>query len=226
MFRWTEVPEVVQTSHEGFFPENLMELSEVVVERLLWMIPLILSITVHEWAHAATAAWLGDDTARLLGRNTLNPVAHVDPVGTLLLPLLGIPFGWAKPVPINPVRFHRGTSMKLGVLMVAIAGPISNVVLAAACWLLKSTPFSRPGTGLDDGLATMIMLNIGLAVFNMLPIPPLDGSRIADALMPARLRPLWHHFSNYGFMLLIAMFLLPMVLTGANLVQLLFDALN
>lgn len=226
MFRWTEVLEAGQTSLDEIFPELLMGLSEIVIERLLWVIPLILSITVHEWAHAATAAWLGDDTARLLGRNTLNPVAHVDPIGTLLLPLLGVPFGWAKPVPINPVRFHRGTSMKLGVLLVAVAGPISNVVLAMMCWLLKSTPFSRPGTGLDDGLTTMIMLNIGLAVFNMLPIPPLDGSRIVDALMPTRLRPLWQQFSNYGFMLLIALFLLPMLMTGANLVQLLFDSLK
>jgi Zn-dependent protease len=204
----------------------MMELAEFVAERLLWMIPLILSITVHEWAHAASAAWLGDDTARLLGRNTLNPVAHVDPVGTLLLPLLGVPFGWAKPVPINPVRFRRGTSMKLGVLIVAIAGPVSNVVLAAICWLIRSAPLIRPGTGLADGLTTMIMLNMGLAVFNMLPIPPLDGSRIVDALMPTRLRPLWHQFSNYGFMLLIVLFLLPMLLMGVNLVQLLFNAIS
>lgn len=203
-----------------------MELSDLLTERLLWIIPLILSITVHEWAHAASASMLGDDTARLLGRNTLNPMAHIDPIGTLMLPLLGVPFGWAKPVAINPVRFHRGTSMKLGVLMVAIAGPISNVVLAAACWFLQLTPLITPGTSLHNGVTTMIMLNIGLAVFNMLPIPPLDGSRIADALMPPGLRPVWHKFSNYGFVLLIALFLLPMLFMGANIVQLLFDAMN
>ncbi len=200
-----------------------MDLAEILMNRLVWMVPLILSITVHEWAHAASANWLGDDTARLLGRNTLNPIAHVDPLGTLLLPLIGIPFGWAKPVPINPIRFRRGVNMKVGVLIVAIAGPISNVCLAAACWALSIGGASRLWAGTEQGINTMIMLNIGLAVFNMLPIPPLDGSRIADALMPARFRPAWNQFGNYGFALLIGLFLLPLFLGGVNLVQALFD---
>lgn len=203
-----------------------MELTDFLADRLLWMIPLILSISVHEWAHAASASCLGDDTARLLGRNTLNPIVHVDPVGTLLLPLLGIPFGWAKPVPFNPVRFRRGTSMKLGVVIVAIAGPISNVVLAATCWLIRSIAFITPGTHLYQGITMLIMLNLSLAIFNMLPIPPLDGSRIADALMPVGLRPMWHKFSNLGFVVLIAIFLLPVFFRGANLVQLLFDSIR
>jgi Zn-dependent protease len=199
-----------------------MDLTETLMDRLVWMVPLILSITVHEWAHAASANWLGDDTARLLGRNTLNPMAHVDPVGTLLLPLVGVPFGWAKPVPINPIRFRRGVNMKIGVLVVAVAGPISNVCLAAACWALSSGAAGRLSVATEQGINTMIMLNCGLAVFNMLPIPPLDGSRIADALMPARFRSAWNQFGNYGFALLIAMFLLPLFLGGVNLVQTLF----
>jgi Zn-dependent protease len=167
----------------------IMDTLEFVSQRLLWLIPLILSITVHEWAHAASAAWLGDDTARLLGRNTLNPLAHVDPVGTLLLPLLGVPFGWARPVPVNPVRFRSGTSMKLGVLMVALAGPVSNVVLALACHLIRTSPLIQAGTSLDRGIATMMMLNVSLALFNMLPIHLADqagnfaGSRLS---CPAR----------------------------------------
>ena len=175
---------------------------------------------------AASACWLGDDTARLLGRNTLNPIAHVDPVGTLMLPLLGIPFGWAKPVPINPIRFRRGIGMKMGVFIVALAGPISNIVLASLCWLLQSTPLVERGSPLDQAITTLIILNVALAVFNMLTIPPLDGSRIVDSLMPTRFRPLWHQFSNYGFVILIALFVLPLVLRGANLVQWIFDLVS
>jgi Zn-dependent protease len=113
--------------------------------------------------------------------------------------------------------------MKIGVLIVAIAGPISNVCLATACWALSIGAGGRLSATTEQGINTMIMLNCGLAVFNMLPIPPLDGSRIADALMPARFRPAWNQFGNYGFALLIAIFLLPLILGGVNLVQTLFD---
>lgn len=203
-----------------------MDLIDIVTDRLMWLIPLILSITVHEWAHAATAAWLGDDTARLLGRTTLNPVAHVDPIGTLLLPLIGIPFGWAKPVPFNPVRFRSGVRMKLGVLLVAIAGPISNVVMAGLCLAIERLLMVQEGSALHNGLELLVQLNLTLALFNLLPIPPLDGSRIADALMPARLRPLWHKFSNFGFLLLIALFVIPMLLQGINIAESLCNALG
>lgn len=191
-----------------------MDFFDMLAERLLWLIPLILSITVHEWAHAASANWLGDDTARLQGRNTLNPLSHVDPVGTLLLPILGVPFGWAKPVPINPVRFRRDVNMKLGVLLVAGAGPFSNVCLAAICWsLLQLTGESA----ISQRLSTMIVLNVSLAVFNLLPIPPLDGSRIVDAMMPTRFRPAWNAFSNLGFAVLLLLFLVPPLLMGFSL---------
>src|SRR5271157_1843260 len=103
---------------------------QTILARLTFLVPLILSLSVHEWAHAWAAWRLGDDTARLLGRMTLNPLAHIDPLGTVLLPLLGVPFGWAKPVPVNPLRF-RGVSMSIGMLLTAAAGPISNIVLAA-----------------------------------------------------------------------------------------------
>src|SRR4051812_47199579 len=105
-----------------------MRLSDLLLDRAVAFIPVLLSLTVHEWAHAWTAWRLGDDTAKMLGRVSLNPVDHIDPVGTLLLPLLGVPFGWAKPVPINPVRFHGNVSMAMGVLLTAAAGPISNLL--------------------------------------------------------------------------------------------------
>ena len=101
------------------------------LERLIWFIPVLLSLTVHEWAHAWTAWKLGDDTAKHLGRLTLNPIAHMDPVGTFLLPLMGVPFGWAKPVPVNPLRFDQSVSIRGEMMLVAIAGPISNVCIAA-----------------------------------------------------------------------------------------------
>src|SRR5215831_21359818 len=94
------------------------------------LIPLLLSLTVHEWAHAWSAYRLGDDTASMQGRLTLNPIAHIDPIGTLILPLLGVPFGWAKPVPVNPTRFRRGVNMSRGMMITAAAGPLSNVALA------------------------------------------------------------------------------------------------
>src|SRR5580700_1620810 len=103
------------------------------LERILGLIPLILSLTVHEWAHAYSAFRLGDDTAARMGRMTFNPIPHIDPFGTILCPLLGIPFGWAKPVPVNPTRFRRDVSMRTGMMITAAAGPISNLLLAVLC---------------------------------------------------------------------------------------------
>lgn len=200
-------------------------LQDLIVERLIWWIPLVLSITVHEWAHAASASWLGDDTARLLGRNTLNPLAHIDPVGTVLLPLLGIPFGWAEPVPINPLRFRRSISMKLGVLLVAIAGPISNLCLAGLCWSVSSLlAVSRFGDSeMLAVLGNVVGLNLALAFFNLLPIPPLDGSRVVDSLISSRFRPLWNSFSQFGVVLLLALILLPQLLIGFSMVNWFFQ---
>src|SRR5580698_8792478 len=103
------------------------------LQGIKYLIPLILSLTVHEWAHAYSAFRLGDDTAARQGRLTLNPIPHIDPFGTILCPLLGIPFGWAKPVPVNPVRFNREISMRAGMMITAAAGPLSNLVLAVLC---------------------------------------------------------------------------------------------
>src|SRR5579872_3573193 len=100
---------------------------------LMTLVPLVLSLTVHEWAHAYSAFRLGDDTAARMGRMTLNPIPHIDPIGTILLPMLGIPFGWAKPVPITPTRFRRDISMRAGIMITAAAGPLSNLVLAVLC---------------------------------------------------------------------------------------------
>ncbi len=196
------------------------------LERLLILVPLWLCLTVHEWAHAWTAFQLGDDTAMRLGRLTLNPLVHVDPIGTFLLPMLGVPFGWAKPVPVNPTRFRREVRMDLGLLATAAAGPVSNVVLAAltiAIWSTFNVFGAAPSPPLQGLLLFVVQLNVILAAFNMLPIMPLDGSRIADALMPEKLRPAWNRFCGLGPAPLIALIVLPQ-LAGFPLFDWILDA--
>jgi Zn-dependent protease len=164
--------------------------------RLVFWIPFVLSLAVHEYAHARAAAWFGDDTATSQGRTTLDPFAHIDLVGTLVLPFLGVPFGWARPVPVNPANFRTRGDGRLAMLFTAAAGPLSNValalLLAALIGLLGavSPPLLRGPLG--DVLASTVGLNIVLALFNLLPIPPLDGSRVVDWLCPPWLRPAWN----------------------------------
>ncbi len=201
----------------------MLDFSEAaLLARLTLFIPLLLSLAVHEWAHAWTAAKLGDDTAERAGRLTLNPLAHVDPIGTLLLPLLGIPFGWAKPVPIEPLRFRRDVSLRAGVALTAAAGPLSNLVLAALCTALAYAHASlAPGTmdasaGLPRLLETAVFLNVVLALGNAFPIPPLDGSRVVDAFVPDRLRPAWTSFTHVGPVALFALIALAALLQGGG----------
>jgi Zn-dependent protease len=174
----------------------------------LFIIPMMLSLTVHEWAHAFSAYRLGDDTASREGRLTLNPMAHIDPIGTILLPLLGVPFGWAKPVPVNPTRFNRSVTMSTGMAITAAAGPLSNLVLAFICavtmgvmWRVAPTMVHREGVfGL---LQYGLTLNVGLAIFNLLPLPPLDGSRIVERWVPYKYRDTWETFRSIAPMLLL-----------------------
>ena len=163
------------------------------IGQLLVILPvLLLSLTIHEAAHAVTADWYGDPTARRLGRISLNPAVHVDPVGTVILPMLGIlaggfVFGWAKPVPVNPANLRQP---RRDFLMIAAAGPASNILLAiGASWLLGAVPGGLTAAdGVAGGLATfafaMLQLNLLLAVFNMIPVPPLDGGNVLAGLLP------------------------------------------
>lgn len=174
------------------------------------IIPLVLSLTVHEYAHAWSAWKLGDDTAAMQGRLTLDPLAHIDPLGSLLLPALGVPFGWAKPVPVNPARFRRDVNMGTGMMLTALAGPLSNILLAIAgavaygLTLRLAPEVLSTNPGLNVFLQFMIAGNVGLAVFNMLPIPPLDGSRVVERFMPYRMRGTWERVVQLSPILLIA----------------------
>jgi Zn-dependent protease len=176
----------------------------------MYLIPLILSLTVHEFSHAWSAFKLGDHTAAEQGRLTLNPLVHIDPIGTFLLPLIGVPFGWAKPVPVNPARFRRDVSMGRGMMITAAAGPLSNVVIAVVCamtygLLWRFNPELLAGQrAITSLLRTAIGMNVALAIFNMLPIPPLDGSRVVEALIPFRFRDAWQRFASLGPLLLLA----------------------
>jgi Zn-dependent protease len=188
------------------------------LEGIMYLIPLVLSLTVHEWAHAYSAYRLGDDTAARMGRMTLNPIPHIDPIGTILLPLLNIPFGWAKPVPVMASRFRRDVSMRVGIMITSAAGPLSNLVLAVICsvlfgLLLRFGLVENGGGGLGRLLITGITLNLGLCIFNFIPIPPLDGSRIVDGLIPYRLRPQWDQFTRYSWIALLAV-----IVFGRNII--------
>ena len=180
--------------------------------RLMWLPISILSLSFHEFAHAWSASRLGDDTAAREGRLTLNPLAHIDFIGTLLLPLLGVPFGWAKPVPVNPARFRRDVTMGRGMAITASAGPLSNVLLAvvSAALLGLGVRFAPDLVSRESParffLHAMLQMNVGLAIFNMLPVPPLDGSRIVAWLLPYRLQQQWHQLEQLAPFLLIGVF--------------------
>jgi Zn-dependent protease len=183
---------------------------------LVTFVVLIASLTFHEAAHAWTANRLGDPTARLLGRLSLNPVVHIDPIGTLLFPLIamvtGAPLiGWAKPVPVDMRNLREP---KRDFAIVAIAGPVSNLLLAIGGAALMSAAFGegaidalRADDMLATGLFMFILLNVLLAVFNMIPIPPLDGGNVLIGILPAPMAAVIEQLRTYGFVLLYLLLL-------------------
>ena len=178
---------------------------------LIYIIPLLFAITLHEAAHGWVASKLGDHTAKMMGRVTLDPTKHIDPIGTIAIPLVlllsssGFIFGWAKPVPINFNALRNG---KNGMIWVALAGPGANIVMAV-CWLfLMIIAINMNIAVLIEMGRIGILVNCVLAVFNLLPIPPLDGSRVISALLPNRLAYQYNQLEQYGLYILLGLMFL------------------
>ena len=198
---------------------------DTAVQIILVAIPAILAITLHETSHGYAALALGDDTAKTMGRLSLNPVRHIDPVGTILLPgalILGqlltvgrivFLFGWAKPVPVSAWRFSDPRRM---MALVAAAGPLTNFVLAwVGALALHGMPYLPAGVAfvLQDMLETFILANLILGLFNLLPIPPLDGGRIVVGILPLPLAALWARLERAGIVIvLLVVFIGPRLL--------------
>ncbi|MHB8069722.1 MAG: site-2 protease family protein [Desulfobaccales bacterium] len=177
------------------------------IEAALKALVLLFSIVVHEVAHGYLALRNGDPTARLMGRLTLNPIPHIDPIGSIFLPLLllasgsGIIFGWAKPVPVNPLNFRN---YRWGEITVSAAGPLSNLALAVAFALLLHLGLGN--IGLMKMALWGVQINIFLALFNLIPIPPLDGSHILAILLPRDLARVYAYLEPVGFILILVLF--------------------
>lgn len=188
------------------------------------MVVLLLAISAHEAAHAWMSNRFGDDTARLLGRITLNPIAHTDPIGTLLIPIVGfllgnlggavgrIPLiGWGKPTPVNPLRWRN---KDLANVMVSVAGILANLLIATIAFIiikifLLTGWFVLIPESLQEPVSLflefLLTMNISLAVFNLLPFPPLDGSKILETFLPASARPILAVLEQYGFLILMGL---------------------
>lgn len=179
----------------------------VFAELIVLVLLLLIAFPIHELAHAVTARALGDDTAERLGRITLNPLKHLDPFGTILFALTG--FGWAKPVPVSVWRLQG--NQRTSFAIVALAGPVSNIILAIIFAVLFR--IVQPGVTQGDQFGQMVMfalltavnLNIFLALFNLIPIPPLDGSRLLAAVLPNQGQAIVDQLERYGFFILLAL---------------------
>lgn len=188
-----------------------MELS-LIQKIIVWAVPVIFAITVHEVAHGWVANRLGDPTARMLGRLTLNPIKHIDPVGTIAVPLLllllpgGFIFGWAKPVPVTQQNLRN---QRRDMAIVAAAGPLSNILMAlfwgSVAMLGAHVDMGSVGQPLRLMGEAGILINIALAVLNLLPLPPLDGGRVVSNLLPPRLSARYDRVEPFGFIILVGL---------------------
>jgi Zn-dependent protease len=185
---------------------------ELDAQTLIFFGCLVVAVILHEISHGVVALWFGDRTAKEAGRLTLNPIPHIDPFGSIVLPAIGAITGlpvlaWAKPVPVNPARMHKP---RRDMLYVSLAGPATNLVLMSAAAIGAKFAYENGPQVLhyeDLPLGTRVLfsfavVNLFLALFNLLPIPPLDGSAMLERVLPAQWLPNWYKFRPYGFLLL------------------------
>jgi Zn-dependent protease len=192
---------------------------ELIPQLIIYMVVLLLAISAHEAAHAWMSYKFGDDTARLLGRVTLNPVAHTDPIGTLLIPIAGFIFGsaggafpllgWGKPTPVNPLRWRN---KDLANVMVSLAGILANLFIAGIAFIILKVIIMNGGPRIIPEsirepvllfLQYLLFMNVSLAVFNLLPFPPLDGSKVLETFLPASMQPMLEILEQYGYIILL-----------------------
>ncbi len=192
---------------------------------LISVLVLVASVAIHEFGHAMMADLLGDDTPRRQGRVTLNPLAHADPIGTLLLPLIGGlyvagggirgGFGWGKPVQWQPSRIHRKWKMATAQILVAIAGPSMNVLLALVVGCVHSLLLTQhvisASSELNKVLYFTVFTNFILFFFNLVPVPPLDGGHVAEGLMPYKHRAKYAEYAKFGPFIVMALVLIPQI---------------
>ena len=215
-----------------------MDEFSLVQKIIIWAIPVIFAITAHEVAHGWVAMKLGDRTAQMLGRLTLNPIKHIDPVGTILIPLVllmmgGFIFGWAKPV---PVTYQNLRNPKTDMAWVALAGPLSNLVMAVIWAMVTKLGFGlyQSGVAMGEPMLYMgvagVLINTMLMMLNLLPLPPLDGGRILVSVLPGPLAWKVSRIEPYGFFILvgllylgvISMVLMPMISSLISLLAMTF----
>ena len=196
---------------DGFF-RNFSNLGDLFNQALLRIIPALICITIHELAHGVTAYKLGDSTAKDMGRLTLNPIKHIDPLGLFMMVIMR--FGWAKPVPVDMRNFKH---QKRYMAITALAGPVSNIILAALLMFIFGFFFmaltgSSVGVIINELIFNTIYISIALAVFNMLPLPPLDGSKVLFSLLPENMYNKLMRYERFGMIAILAIVGLQMFL--------------